>query len=71
MFVGQLQLDKNERLQLAERDISCGDVLEVLIADERDSSPRWIETRVEHNGESYYLTGLQSYNPVGLFARMK
>lgn len=71
MTTGQITLNFRDRFQVDEVELTSGDTLEVLVVDGRDNSPKWIETRVEHNGESYYLTGLFGYNPVGLFARVQ
>lgn len=71
MTTGQINLNSCDRFQVDNVELTSGDALEVLIVDGRDNSPKWIETTVEHDGESYYLTGLLGYNPVGLFARVK
>lgn len=68
---GQITLNSRDRFQVDERELNSGDALEVLVVDGRDNSPKWIETTVEHDGESYYLTGLLGYSYVGLFARVK
>lgn len=69
-MIGQLFINGNERLQLDNRELTSGDALEVLIVDGRDNTPKWVETSVEHNGYSYFLTGLLGYSPVGLFAKV-
>lgn len=69
-MTGQIFINARDRFQVDGVELTSGDALEVLVVDGRDDSPKWIETRVEHNGESYYLTGLLGYNPVGLFARV-
>lgn len=70
-MTGQIFLNERGRFQIDTVELTCGDTLEVLVIDGRDDSPKWVETRVEHNGESYYLIGILGYNPVGLFARVR
>ena len=50
--------------------VSGSDDVEVLIIDGQDYSIKWVSTRVEYNGEDYYLVGLLGYDPIGLFARV-
>ena len=69
-MIGQLFENSYGRLQVDTWELTSGESLDVLIVDGRDETPRWIHTTVEHNGESYYLTGLLGYNPVGLFAKI-
>lgn len=69
-MTGQLFINDNERLQVDTRELTSGDALEVLIVDGRDDKAKWVETTVEHNGYSYFLTGLLGYSPVGLFAKV-
>ena len=69
-MIGQLFINGNERLQVDTRELTSGDTLEVLIVDGRDDKAKWVETTVEHNGYSYFLTGLLGYSPVGLFAKV-
>lgn len=71
MTTGQIFINDRDRLQVDDWELCSGDVLEVLVLDSRDNTPKWIETRVEHDGESYYLTGLLGYRVAGLFARIK
>ena len=69
-MIGQLFINGNERLQVDTRELTSGDALEALIVDGRDDKAKWVETTVEHNGYSYFLTGLLGYSPVGLFAKV-
>lgn len=70
MTTGQLFYNNRDRLQVGDIEFTSGDALEVLILD-KDNTPEWIGTTVEHNGETYFLTGLKGYSPAGLFARVK
>lgn len=69
-MIGQLFINGNDRLQVDTTELTSGDALEVLIVDGRDGTAKWVETSVEHNGYSYFLTGLLGYSPVGLFAKV-
>jgi len=66
--LGYLEKNANGRLQLGDRELSCGDVLEVKIL--RDGRAPWIETRIEHNGTDYYLVGIKE-PPEGLIAYIR
>ena len=70
MIVGQLHLNKSGRMELDNEELGCGNCLSVLIYDGVDNSVKWIDTRLEHDGENYYLVGLSGYSPVGLFGRI-
>lgn len=70
MIVGQIHLNDFDRLEIDTVDLHCGDCLEVLIYDGRDNTTKWIETRIEHDGDNYYLVGLLGYSPIGLFGRI-
>ena len=50
------------------RTFSCGSPLEALIYD-KDSNPRWVSTRIEHNGTDYYLYGYSDIHLNGLSIR--
>lgn len=71
MTTGQIFINDRDRLQVDDLELHCGDVLEVLVVDGMENTPKWIKTRVEHDGEGYYLVGLLGYRPVGLFAKIK
>jgi len=71
MTVGQIFINESERFQADTAELASGDALEVLVVDGRDNKPKWVQTTVEHNGYSYFLTGLLGYSPVGLFARVE
>ncbi len=69
-MVGQLHLNKYQRLEIDTEELHCGDCIQVLIYDGIDNTAKWIDTRIEHNGEDYYLVGLLGYSPIGLFGRI-
>lgn len=70
MIVGQIHLNEFDRLEIDGIDLQCGDCLQVLIYDGLDNTTKWIETRIEHDGDNYYLVGLLGYSPIGLFGRI-
>ena len=70
MIIGQLYLNDYDRLEIDGIDLQCGDCLQVLIYDGLDNTTKWIDTRIEHDGEKYYLPGLLGYSPIGLFGRI-
>lgn len=50
------------------RTFSCGTPLEALIYN-GNGSPRWVSTRIEHNGTDYYLYGYSEIPLDGLPVR--
>ena len=69
-MIGQIKLNSRSRFEVDTVELTSGDTLEVLVIDGQDNLPKWINTRVEFNGDSYYLVGLLGYNPIGSFARV-
>ena len=52
----------------SRREFSCGQTLEARIVD-RCGQPRWVKTRVEHDGSDYFLIGHGSVPLAGLTIR--
>ena len=50
------------------RTFSCGSPIEALLYDE-DGYPRWVISRIEHNGTDYYLYGYRNIPLNGLSIR--
>lgn len=50
------------------RTFSCGSPIEALIYDD-DGYPRWVSSRIEHNGTDYYLYGYSDIPLNGLTIR--
>lgn len=50
------------------RTFSCGSPIEALIYDE-DGYPRWVSSRIEHDGADYYLYGYSNIPLNGLTIR--
>ena len=68
-MIGQIFINDNGRFQVDTRELTCGDVLDVLIVE--NDVPRWIQTSVESSDGKYYLTGLLGFVVPGLFARVR
>lgn len=45
---GELRRNENGRWQYGERELTCGDVVEIDIG-------AWVAGRIEHDGEDYYF----------------
>lgn len=71
MIIGQMYLNKLDRLEIDGNELQCGDCLQVLIYDGIDNTAKWIDTSIEYDGDNYYLAGLLGYNPIGLFGRIE
>ena len=71
MITGQIFINQRDHFQVDTVELDNGDLLEVLVVDGMNGQTRWIPAAVEHNGESYYLTGLLGYSPIGLFAKVE
>ena len=69
-MIGQIHLNKYGRLEIDTEELHCGDCVKVLIYDGQDNTVKWIDTRIEHDGDNYYLVGLLGYSPIGLFAEV-
>lgn len=68
---GVLTLKDNGRYAIGDKELSCGSALEVLVYDSWDEKEKWTYTTMEHNGDSYYLTGLRDTDPSGIQARKR
>lgn len=51
-----------------ERTFSCGAPVEALINDD-NGNPCWVSSRIEHNGNDYYLYGYRDITLNGLMIR--
>ena len=48
-----------------------GSLIEVLLRDDYDGVPYWVLTKVEHDGEDYYLVGYEDIPLEGLRVRVR
>lgn len=49
----------------------CGSNIEALVMDDCHGVPYWVCTRVEHDGEGYYLVGNKAISLNGLTVRVR
>lgn len=68
---GNLRKNRYGRYEIGEYELSCGYGIEVLIYDDYLESERWVKTRVEHNGDDYYLYSFPKLPMQGLKARVR
>lgn len=67
---GVLVKQASGRYDLSGHELTSGETIEILMAPYEGDPPRWIRTRVEHDGEDYYLdVGRQRLG--GLMARIR
>ncbi len=70
--VGTLHMNSRGRYETEEEtELSCGFPLEALIYDDFDGSRYWAKTRIEHDGERYYLYDYEKYSLDGLKVRIR
>lgn len=48
-----------------------GSLIEALLREEPHESPCWVQTKVEHDGEDYYLMGYEDIPMEGLEVRVR
>lgn len=48
-----------------------GSLIEVLLQDDSQEFPCWVLTKVEHDGEDYYLVGYEDISMEGLNVRVR
>lgn len=48
-----------------------GSLIEVLLQDDANEVPCWVQTKVEHDGEDYYLAGYEDIPMEGLRVRVR
>lgn len=68
---GFLRKNENGRYEIEGREFTSGESVEVLISDPDFDETTWVRTRVEHNGENYYLVGYEEVPMDGLMARQR
>jgi len=70
--VGTLHMNSRGRYETEdETELTCGYSLEALIYDDFDDSRYWAKTRIEHDGERYYLYGYKKTSLDGLKVRFR
>ena len=68
---GKLRKNSNGRYEACGREFSSGSLIEALINDGYYDGPRWEVSRIEHNGEDYYLYGHKGIKLSGLEIRIR
>ena len=68
---GELYKLDNGRYACDGCELSSGYGLEVLVYDETEERYSWVATRIEHNGEDYYLVRLSDTPLAGTRARIR
>lgn len=68
---GFLRKNENGRYEIDGREFTSGESIEVLISDPDFDETTWVKSRVEHNGEDYYLVGYEGVPMDGLMARLR
>ncbi|MCI8614366.1 MAG: DUF5348 domain-containing protein [Lachnospiraceae bacterium] len=48
-----------------------GNLIEVLLQNDSNEAPCWVQTKVEHDGEDYYLAGYEDMPMEGLCVRVR
>lgn len=70
--VGSLHRDENGEYRTGQGYVyRSGSLIEALLQDESHESPRWVQTKVEHDGEDYYLMGYEDIPMEGLNVRVR
>ena len=54
---GALYKNSNDRYEINDIELSSGDSIEYLIANDCNHIPHWCASRIEHNGTDYYIVG--------------
>lgn len=68
----ELHMNESGRYETAHgQSYACGSGIEALISDESNNASRWVRTRVEHDGEGYYLVGYRDEAMRGLTVRVR
>lgn len=78
-YSGKLRKQSNGRYSLDGRELSSGYCIEVLAPceyydckkDDYVEGREWVSTRIEHNGDDYYLVGYSKVKMDGLEARIR
>lgn len=72
-IMGEYVLHKNGsgRYECEVHEFTSGNTIECLVFDDFDERFKWVATRVEHNGEDYYLVGYKNMSMDGLKIRIR
>jgi hypothetical protein len=71
-FTGTLSRNSGGKYELKNGHYySSGNNIEALINDDDREYPYWIRSRVEHDGEDYYIVGFKDASLEGLTVRIR
>lgn len=72
-ITGTYTLHKNNlgRYECAAHEYTSGNAIECLVYDDYHSEPFWTYTRVEHDGNDYYLVGFKEIPLQGLTVHIR
>jgi len=71
-YKGKLYKNNSGKYELGnDHHYSCGSGMEVLLSDNWHDAPYWARSRIEHDGEDYYLVGHQDLFLEVLTARIR
>lgn len=71
-FTGTLFQNSSGKYELKNGHYySSGSNIEVLISDDYRELPYWVRSRVEHEGDDYYIVGYKDTSLEGLTARVR
>lgn len=69
--ISTLKKNSRGRYETECREYTSGSGIEVFVYDDYDEREHWVKTRVEHNGEDYYLVGYKTIPMQGLKVRVR
>ena len=71
-FTGTLFKNNSGKYELENGHYySCGSNIEALISDDYHESPYWARSRVEYEGDDYFIVGFKDTSLEGLTARVR
>ena len=70
--VGYLYRDEDGKYKTGQGySYRCGSLIEVSLQEDSGEVPCWVLTKVEHDGEDYYLVGYEDIPMDGLCVRVR
>lgn len=72
-IAGTYTLHKNRlgRYECAAHEYTSGNAIECLVYDSYHDAPSWVYTRIEHDGNDYYLVGYKEIPLEGLTVHIR
>lgn len=70
--IGSLHRDADGKYKTGQGyPYRCGSLIEILLQEDSGEVPCWVLTKVEHDGEDYYLVGYEDIPMEGLRVRVR